>query len=214
MAVQFEFYESPVRPGDEGKDVRYHARAVTFGTVNTARVVEIIHSRCTLTRGDIQHVLIGLSEVLGELLSDGNRIHLEGIGYFQVTLTCPKTKNSKETRANYVKFKSVKFRADKVLKGDLIGLKTERSKYGRHSEKLSNLQIDMLLTDYFKEKQFMSCRQFQQICHLTKSTALKHIKRLLEEKKIQNIGLKKHPMYTPVPGSYNIPAGRTPGSEE
>ncbi|MDR2003367.1 MAG: HU family DNA-binding protein [Prevotella sp.] len=210
MSVEFEFYESPVRPEDEGKGARYHARPVTFSTVTTDSIVEIIHSRCALSRGDIQNALIGLSEVLGEQLRKGYRIHLEGIGYFQITLTCPKTKDPKDTRANYVKFKSVKFRADKNLKGNLIGLKTKRSRYRNHSKKQSDLQIDMLLTDYFEENQFLDRRGFQQICHLTKSTALKHIKRLTEEKKLQNIGSPKHPLYMPVPGNYRMSVNRAP----
>ena len=153
-------------------------------------------------------MLIGLSEVLGERLREGDRIHLEGIGYFQITLTCPRTKDPKGTRANYVKFKSVKFRADKILKGDLVGLRTRRSKYRNHSEKLSDIQIDMLLTYYFEEKQFLDRREFQQVCHLTKSTALKHINRLVEEKKIQNVGSPKHPLYMPVPGNYRMSVNR------
>jgi hypothetical protein len=62
----------------------------------------------------------------------------------------------------------------------------------------------MLLTYYFEEKQFMDRREFQQVCHLTKSTALKHINRLVEEKKTQNVGSPKHPLYMPVPGNYRM----------
>lgn len=208
MAVQFELYESPVRPGDEEKGVRYHARPITFGTVSTGKIVETIHSRSSLSRGDIQNVLTGLSEVLGHELSQGKRIHLEGIGYFEISLTCPGAKNPKEIRANVVKFKAVKFRADKILKGDLVNLRTQRSVYRNHSKKLSDIQIDMLLTEYFEENEALTRRDFQRTCHLTKSTALKHIKRLVEEKKLQNIGLSKFPVYIPVPGNYRVSINR------
>lgn len=214
MPVKFEFYESPVRPGDEEKGVRYHARPVTFGTVSTGKIVETIHSRSSLTRGDIQNVLTGLSEVLGEELQQGRRVHLEGIGYFEISLSCPETRNPKATRANEVKFKAVKFRADKILKGDLINLRTQRSVYRNHSAKLSDIQIDMLLTEYFEENESLSRRTFQQVCHMTKSTALKHIHRLVQEKKLKNVGFTKFPVYVPVPGNYRKSINRTSLIEE
>lgn len=204
MAIRFEFYESPVRPGEEEKGVKYHARPVTFRTTQTSTIINRIHDYCSLSRGDIMSALEGLGEALADELRMGHRVHLKGIGYFQVTLSCPETTDPKETRANKVKFKSIKFRADKILKGDMSKLEIQRSNYRKHSAKLSHIEIDSLLTEHFQEHSFITSRQFQAICHMTRSTAIRHINRLIAENKLKNENTERQPFYVPVPGNYRV----------
>ena len=88
MAVQYDFYKNP-SPKDSQKPVRSHARVVPYGTVDTNKLAQRIHSRCTVTPADVKAVLSSLSDVVIEELKDGNRIHIEGLGYRQITLECP-----------------------------------------------------------------------------------------------------------------------------
>ncbi|WP_301246377.1 HU family DNA-binding protein, partial [Phocaeicola sartorii] len=127
MAIKFEFYESPNTIGTRKK--RYHARVVNWQRINTDYLAREIQYGSSLTVADIKATIISLSEKLAYYLKDGARVHIEGIGYFHISLTCPETRTPSSTRANKVKFKSVTFRADKYLKHQLSGVKTERSKY-------------------------------------------------------------------------------------
>ena len=204
MAIQIEFYESPKRPGEEEKGVRYHARPVTFHTTQTSTVVNRLHDYCSLSRGDIISALEGLGEVLASELKMGHRVHLKGIGYFQVTLSCSEIKSPKDMRVDNVKFKSIKFRADKILKGDMSELEIRRSRYQAHSAKLSHIEIDSLLTEYFQEHTFITSKKFQAVCQMTRSTAIRHINRLLAENKLKNMNTKSQPFYVPVPGNYRV----------
>ena len=49
MAVKFEFYETPT-PDDEKGEKKYHARVVSYNTVNAEQIIHSIHTSCTLVR--------------------------------------------------------------------------------------------------------------------------------------------------------------------
>lgn len=202
MAVKFDFYKNPV-PSESKKRARYHARVVGGYTVKTAEITRKIQYACSLTRGDVKATLSALSDILAESLSDGNRVHLEGVGYFQITLECAETRDPKETHAQNVRFKTVKFTPDKALRTELSkAIHTRRSETKIHSVPLSDIEIDGLLMVYFEEHPFLTRRRFEQLCGFTKSMALKHIKRLIEEKRLRNTNTYNQPVYEPTPGNY------------
>ena len=89
---------------------------------------------------------------------------------------------------------NIGFKADKKLRSSVSVVKVERSKLKLHSVPRSNEEIDRLLTAYFSNNQI-----------LTLTTAARHIKRLKEEKKLQNINTRQSPVYIPMPGYYGKP---------
>ncbi|KAB5038707.1 DNA-binding protein [Bacteroides thetaiotaomicron] len=60
----------------------------------------------------------------------------------------------------------------------------------------------MLLKEYFSTHQMMQRRDFQSLCGMVRSTAMIHIRRICQEGKLQNLGLRNQPIYVPVPGFY------------
>lgn len=59
-------------------------------------------------------------------------MHVDGLGFFQVTLSCEEEiRNPKDKRVHRVKLKAIKFKADKELKGELCHMKFQRSKSDR-----------------------------------------------------------------------------------
>lgn len=203
MAVSFELYQTPM-PEDKKNKIRYHARPVSFGTVSSEKIIARIHNRCTLRESDIVAALNELKMELANCLKDGQKVHIEGLGYFQLSLSCEEIRDLKEKRVYKVKMKTVNFRADKALKAELHGMEFVRSKIKIHSTKLSHLEIDMKLKEYFAEKQIITRIDFQYLCELTKITASRHIKRLIEEKKLKNLNTRNQPIYAPVPGNYGV----------
>lgn len=193
MAIDFEFYENPDPSGENAG--KYHARVVTYRTVKTPEIARNIQKASSLTIGDVMGVLSALSDELSSNLEDSNRVHLEGIGYFQATVQVAREVDVKKTRANSVFFKSVTFRADKVLKKKLITAITQRSMIKSHSAKLSDEKVDRLVSDYLQEKKAITRRNLQLLCGFTEYTATKHIRRMLEEGKIKNINTSKQPVY-------------------
>ena len=183
MAIKFEFYESPNTIGTRKK--RYHARVVNWQRINTDYQAREIQYGSSLTVADIKATIISLSEKLAYYLKDGARVHIEGIGYFHISLTCPETRTPSSTRANKVKFKSVTFRADKYLKHQLSDVKTERSKYKPHSMPVTKESIDEALTEYFLTNSVLTRRKFESLCGLTRATAGRYIAQLAKDKKLQ-----------------------------
>ena len=108
--------------------------------------------------------------------------------------------------ANQMKLKAnIGFKADKKLRSSVSVVKVERSKLKLHSVPRSNEEIDRLLTAYFSNNQILTRSDFQGLCKLTLTTAARHIKRLKEEKKLQNINTRQSPVYVPMPGYYGKP---------
>lgn len=202
MAILFDWYENPFSP-DEPEKKTLHPRIAYNGKTDTNEIRHRIQMRCTLNEVDVAAVLDALSQVMGEELGEGRQVHLDGIGYFYPTLACTGEVTADTPRKNTkVKLKAIRFRSDQKLKNSFGYLKIKQLKDNSHSAKLSEVEIDMLLKEYFSTHQMMSRRDFQYLCGMLRSTAMIHIRRICKEGKLQNIGLANQPIYVPVPGYY------------
>ena len=114
MAVQFEFYKNPVQGEEEG-ETSYHPRVVNFQHVTTQRLAVEIHSATTFGKAEVEAMLMELSRCMGNHLREGQRVHLDGVGYFQITLQATEPIHSMAAHADKVKFKSVSFLADRYF---------------------------------------------------------------------------------------------------
>ncbi len=202
MAIEFDIYPSPSAPDSEGQPT-YHARVANSATIDTHEIAQNIHKRCTLTMSDIK---AGLSELHDELvfhLCNGNHVHLEGIGYFRLTLSAPKEITPTNMHRQNISIKAVDFRADTSLKKDLIEkAEFKRTEHKHRSALLDIYEIDALLVDFFETNQYLTRRRFEQLCNFTPSTASRHLKRLLEEGRLRNTNTKQSPVYEPMKGYY------------
>lgn len=202
MAIQFELYKTP-HPKDEENKETYHARVVNFQHIDTDYLAKEIQIATSLTEGDVKSVLDSLSHFMGDRLREGERVHLDGIGYFQVKLNSLEPITSPKLKANQIKLKAnVGFTPDKELKRSISIVHTQRSKLKVHSATHSDKEIDRLLTGYFSTQPILTRRDFQRLCGFTATTASRQIKRLKEEKKLQNINTYYNPIYVPTPGQY------------
>lgn len=210
MAILFDWYENPVSP-DQPEKKRLHPRIAYNGQTDTNEIRSRIQSRCTLNEVDVAAVLDALSQVMGEELGKGRQVHLDGIGYFYPSLTCTGEVAADTPRKNTkVKLKAIRFRADQKLKKSFGLLKVKQLKDNAHSAKLSEVEIDILLKEYFSMHTIMRRRDFQLLCGMLRSTAMIHIRRICKEGKLQNIGLPNQPIYVPVPGYYGTSRDQRP----
>ena len=212
MAIHFEWYETPVAPGEEDKK-KLHARIASNGRVGTDEIRNDIQYRCSLTETDVSAVLNALSHSLGEQLRQGRQVHLDGIGYFYPTLKCTEEVTPDTKRKNTkVQLKGIKFRADKALRNEIGNVELKNNKHVGHSAKLSDVEIDMKLKEYFAGHTMMTRSDFQGVCGLMKSTAKAHLRRLKSEGKIKNIGIPTQPIYVPEPGYYGVSHENSPSA--
>lgn len=197
MPIEFELYPNPQQEGENSPC--YHARVVNNGCVDSSLLAEEIEKENSLTQSDVKATLIALSQKLSEHLGKGERVHLEGIGYFQVTLSCDqKMERPSLSRKNeHIHFKSVSFRADNQLKSQLQSKEIVHSNKGCHSANLNPEDVDSILINHFKNSPFLTRRIFQDICKITISTACRMIKQLILNGKLKNISSPNQPIYVP-----------------
>lgn len=201
MSLFYEFYRNP-QP-DKKKKRTYHPRVVPVGRINTERLTREIQQECSLTRSDVKAVLTALADKMVQYLSEGNRIYLEDIGYFNVNLQCQEEVTTLDDKGvGKVSFKSISFRADERLKKAMKRTKIHRSNYKPHSMPLTNEEIEAKLTEHFATNEFITRHEFQFLCQLLKSTACRIIKRLADEGKLKNIASSRSPVYIPTEGHY------------
>ena len=194
MPVNYDFYENPKLPGST-KRTRYHARVISKGTISSEQLAEEIHERCSLSTADVAAALLALSQITAEKLKDGYNVHIEGIGHLQLTLQCPPIQSPKEIRAESIHFKSIAFRPSASLKRKLQATRFVRQEEKSHSKLRAEKEIDQRVADYFQKHETLTRAQFQSLCGLTYTTAVRHLKRLREAGKIINIASPRHPLY-------------------
>lgn len=204
MSIIYDWYENPNADGDS--DERgLHPRPFLNGKMSTAKLCQWIHTRSSLTVGDAKSALSTLAEICAEELREGREVHIEGLGYFAPTLQATqKVTRKTPNKGNKLRLKGISFRPDSQLKGAMNGVKIRRSKYGCHSHKLSEIEIDMRLKEYFAEHDLMIRLDFQNLCGMARTTANNHLRRLQEEGKLLNVGRRTQPIYRPAPGYYGV----------
>lgn len=201
MALKYDFYTNPVPPGSE-REPRLHARVVTTETIGTDKIAEEIQYMSSLTTGDVIAALDLVVKQLAHHLSYGERVHIEGLGYFQLTLSCPAVKSPKEIRAESVKVKTIAFRPDESFKECFINVTPERVRVKNHSQAITEKEIDNRLTAYFRKKEHITTAKFRSLCGLTQPTAERRIRQRIKDGKLRRIGHARSSLYVPVKGFY------------
>ena len=171
MAILYDWYENPGESNDS-EEKGLHPRIFLNGKVGTDKLCRMIHGRSSLSVGDVKNAFEMLAQICGEELREGREVHIEGLGYFAPILRSTQ-KVTRSTKNKWLKMelKTIGFRPDARLRGELRGAKVSRSKYARHSESLSAVEIDMRLKEYFADHDVMLRYDFQEVCCMTRKKA-------------------------------------------
>lgn len=206
MAISYDIYTIP-DPQDTDKQLS-HVRVVPNGFTEAKDLEKLISKRCTVTSTDLVAVLDALSNAMQEEFLQGRRVHLRGIGYFYPTIQAvPETekKEIQKVRAPQIKVKSIAFRPEKEW---MDAINEEASfrppKHANHSATQTETSIMGLLTGYFTEHDELDRQAFQTLCNQTRSTAMRWIRKLVADGKLENIGNLHAPRYRAMPGNFGV----------
>ena len=72
---------------------------------------------------------------------------------------------------------------------------------------ISEIEIDGVLTEHFKEHDYITTKELEQLCGLSNATALRRLKNRVNEGKLTHPGHLRAPFYFPVPGNYGVSRG-------
>ena len=205
MAILYDWYENPGTNEEKPEERGLHPRPLLNGKVTMRQLYNRVHARSSLTVGDVMNAIDCLTQICGEELRDGHEVHIEGLGYFAPTLEATqKVTRSTPNKHLKLRLKSISFRPDVRLKQAMTGVSAIRSKYTRHSLKLSEVEIDMKLKEYFADHDVLIRSDFQALCGMARTTANVHLKRLQQEGKLKNVGKPTQPIYRAMPGYYGV----------
>ena len=204
MAIVYDWYENPNAEG-ESEERGLHPRPLLNGKVSMEQLYYRVHERSSLSVGDAKSAIDTLTQLCGEELREGREVHIEGLGYFSPTLEATqKVTRSTPNKHLKLRLKSISFRPDVRLKQAMTGVNAIRSKYTHHSLKLSEVEIDMKLKEYFVDHDVLIRSDFQALCGMARTTANVHLKRLQQEGKLKNVGKPTQPIYRAMPGYYGV----------
>jgi len=194
MNVKYDVYKTP---SEEGKE-SYHARVVPAGTVTTEDLAENIEFSTTLTKGDVVAVLSSLGYLIGKSLSEGKRVHIDGLGFFQMIVASKQVEDPEKMRGEYVRFKSIDFRSDKKMKKNMGKIKFTRIQKKNHSFHQTDENIEEKLSDYFRDNVYITRSAFQEMFGFTRITAQRRINDLILKGILKREGKSNFPIYIPI----------------
>lgn len=203
MPVKYDFFLTP-QPKEKQQKVRYHARTVVDSTWNNKDIAQEIAKRCTIRKAEAMAVMDEMSEIFLQKLAEGHAIKLEGIGTFHISAKSPSVRSKKEVRAESIKFGGVVYRAEKKLLRKLSGTKFQKVMYSKTSLDVSEIELDGILTEYFKDHTYITTKELQYISGLSNHTALRRLKQRVQEGRMTHPGHRYSAFYFPVPGNFGI----------
>ena len=202
--IEYDFYENPGKSSEFQKS-KYHVRICNRQTVDTDNIVKAISKQCTLTPADIHAVIVAFQDEIAFQLQQGKIVHLDGLCQFDISLKSRLDESSGKENGPDIVLKSVNINPDKKLTERVRKNLCHRVKSrGKHSDPISEIDIIGVLTEHFKKKSTITRAEFQNQCSITKYMACIHINLLLSEGKLKNIGYRRHPIYTAVPGNFGV----------
>ena len=204
MSINYSWYRNPQR--EEGDITEgLHPRPFFNGTVDTHQLAKEIENATSLTESDVKAALTALSGVVARSLSLGEQVHLEGLGYFMPTLTA-EGKVTEEMplreRSRKVRFKGISFRADSELQSRMGPISFNCVSSHPLSGQPSDEVVDTKLTEFFATHAYLSRRQLEGLCGIRTTTAVRLLRRLIDEGRLVNDGTRNQPIYLPAPGHF------------
>lgn len=118
MSVQFKMIPKQnnlVSP----PEINYYPCAVSRGEVQLDDLARIISGRSTISRADCYGVIMALSDVIGETLSNGNIVKIDSLGTFQLILQGTAADNETVLGKTNIKGAKISYRPSKELKSIL-----------------------------------------------------------------------------------------------
>ncbi|WP_139785042.1 HU family DNA-binding protein [Parabacteroides sp. Marseille-P3160] len=201
MAITFTVHSIPDPHGEKGKTLQ-HARAQSPGTRGTDGICPLICSRSSLSPADVKAALDSLGWALGESLSEGYHVKLEGVGYFSLSLrTIRADEGHMRIEVNGVNFHCDPKLLERLRKAPLKRDYAAEKRYRKIDTK--DWTEDMLLL--LRQTGYMSPRLFSALTGCSRRQAAVRLGKYVEAGLLIRQGRGRHTIYLPVP------AGETAG---
>lgn len=181
-------------------------------TVDTSKMVKEISASCTLTPADVTAVLVALGDYIKETLLNGNRLQVDNIGTFNISLACSwKDRNGRRrehtlddniTSGNKVRVNNIVFTPDPELKKDVVSqavcISSGLYPYQQPTEQV----VEKKLTEWFGPHFSITRKQAEWLFGCSKRYAQNLLARLVREGRLTAEGIRNMRYYKPVPPNF------------
>lgn len=194
--IKFDFYKNPSKSKDY-QDSEYHIRINGRKVIDIKSLSEKIQKTCSLTKSDVNGVLIALQDEITYQLSLGNIVKLDNVCQFE-TILCTKGKCTGKETGRDIELKTIRIRPQKELKEEVRKELMEREIVrcrAKHSQQLSDEHIEKTVNTFFEENEFLTRKHLEDILCSTPYKTRQIIKKLCEKGILVNVGSALHPLY-------------------
>ena len=193
--IAYQLYERTDLTGKSTKkNPTMGVSVVSSRVVTTKEMADDINHASSVTQSDVAAVLQAVGQRIAEALLDGNRIEIDHVGTFSLTLTCGNKRKedyitSKDISVSRISFTPCaelwnQMRHATIVSGGPTG-----------NKKLSDDIIDTRLDEYVTTNDSLSRSTFERICECSRHTALTKLKELVKAGKLIAIGPKNQRQY-------------------
>ena len=194
MSAKYRLVENPPASRKEGVN-ELHARIVASRTANINDLAEEISTMSSFSLGDIKGLLASFSQVLTSRLKNGENVNLEDLGFYSVSLECPKgTTSEKKIRSSSVRFKNVNFRCSAKMKKSLRSMKLEREPTVK-KESFSVEQRVQRILSYLRSNRTVTSSKCSSINQCSHYTTMSDLHALMDADKVERLGSGKNVLY-------------------
>ena len=118
MNVLVERYQRRKYVNKEDSQVLYYVRqkSGTVRVMDVNKLADAIEANSSLTAGDVKHAIEAFVEQLRLSLTQGDKVKIDGLGTFHITLSSEGTEKEKDCTVRSIRRVNVRFVADKALK--------------------------------------------------------------------------------------------------
>lgn len=195
MAADYDLRRQPSAQGN-GELQPLYPQIVSKGTIDTQHLVRDISEASSFTPGDLEGVIVSLTEKIAYYLSEGYHVELGQMGYFSASLKAHRpVMDKKEIRATSIYFDNINFRASTWFRRRSAG-NVQRAKFGfKQSSNLSEETRLARLQKYLDEKPFITRHDYTRITGLLKGKALRELNALVDKGVLSTLGQGSHKVY-------------------
>ena len=123
MARNVTYSVAPrINPRDKEAAPKFYARAQASGDVSVREMAERIQASCTVTKADVQAVLVALEDVIIDALKGGEIVRLGDLGTFQIGLSGKGSETEEDFSVSLIKKARINFRPGSAIVGVLDNL--------------------------------------------------------------------------------------------
>ncbi len=182
MSGFYDLYETPCPASKkQERETVLHARPVGSKTYTLEDAVRQISQKCTLTPGDVKAALVELTDYIATNLREGNRVQLDGLGNFSISLKCKPATDRKEVRSQDVHFNRIHFQSAVSLNKRLQTMKLYRLPDSMQKIQSTREERLEVLLQKLETEPFVTTRMYRRMTGLSDYAVKKDLTAFAEE---------------------------------